>query len=163
MYDKMTFAPYVFREYPKMITLPSGEQRVVESQYEEILARGENPADHGVVENPVARENMDLKARLDEQQKQIDMLLSRLDKTPVPGSVSSSGEKLSSNTPILPSNQSGTTPGEKLAAQLNVPTAPASMPAPGPSVPDVTPAPAGKAIPGEPGGTVAQPLANPKK
>lgn len=44
MYDSMEFPPYVFKEYPKMVTV-NGVEKIVNNQREEIALLREIPTD----------------------------------------------------------------------------------------------------------------------
>ena len=74
MFESWNWPDYVYVEYPKWIG-EGANRTLVHSKRDEIIARGENPEAFAEPENPVVRENLDLKKQLEDMQKQIDSLL----------------------------------------------------------------------------------------
>lgn len=129
-YAKIKFPPYEHREYPKWITLASGERRLVENQREELLAVGSDPI-AGQPENPLVSDNRALADKVIEQQQTIEQLLRDRKQlvearvattgTPQPTPANASEEPLP-NTP-LPSTAQPSSPakpesGADIAAKL---------------------------------------------
>jgi hypothetical protein len=79
MYEKMSFAPYRFQEYPKWVTRKDGSRVVVSDQRQEMAIIAEPMPEAGQATASLEAQNAELAAKLFESEKALTELRAKND------------------------------------------------------------------------------------